>query len=187
MRLLVAVTLLAALLSANETSAQVVNGDFSLGAAGWTTAGDLEVYRIVFPQPGVDGHVSVEQLKPAGAQSVACIEQTIHCNDPASDLGCAITVDYKVPNVPPESSIIVSIRVDGNELVGAVHPFLTEGKRLSGTVTKGTHQVQICFHGEGAGAAAQFDTVDLSTLLPSLPLSWSAIKARHASGPLAER
>ena len=181
MRLLVAVSLLAALLVARESSAQIVNGDFSLGAAGWTTIGDPGVYSIVFPEPGVDGHVSLEQLKAADPQSVACIEQTVHCDDLENDAGCAITIDYKVPNVPPESAIIVSIRVDGQEVVGATHPFLTEWKRLTGTVGKGTHQVQICFHGEAQGAAAQFDRANLFVIVPTLPLSWSGIKARYAS------
>lgn len=168
--------------------AQVQNGTFESGGAGWTAElPPAWVGRggasITFPATGghPDGHVLLRS--PIGnSHGEACVRQTFTCADPG---GCTLSIDYRHGWI--DSSALsgrVKIYFDGQQaFVSApanTQPWTTECFNI---VAPGTYELALCLDVSAGNNwwEAAFDTVvpaDCMGTVSDTKASWGTLKSR---------
>ena len=151
------------LILGGSAAAQINNGDFSAGGAGWTVAspGGFWVVEFLPVDGNPDGHAHMHS--PFGnSEGEACISQVFDCGTPGDPGVCGITLDYRHETW------------DSGPLAGRVRVFL-DGQLVHTSPSEdvqpwttielstpcGTHEIALCLQVDAGnnGWDAGFDNV----------------------------
>lgn len=164
---------------AQESGAQIINGDFRNGSEGWVAKhgdGSAGSHGVRFPDPGVDGVVVFGFEGVTGYSS--SIEQEFDCSEPS---GCLLSVDYRETHASYlHASAYFAIVVDGvTRFSKAARPrFVLNWETHETPVAAGHHVLRLVVNTYPA-AVAQIDNVRLRAApVPVEAVSWGGIKGR---------
>jgi len=178
LRLLPVLILIAIPLSA---SAQIDNGDFELGDAGWSVINPVN-WVIDFPNAGGNPEGYAQIHSPFGnSGGTGCISQVFDCGVPDPLNVCEIEFDYRSENWDANSNAgRVQVFVDGVLKYQAPESDQIDWTHIMFNVECGRHQIDLCLNVDDGnnGWIACFDNVTAECMTPvqTAPGSWGIIK-----------
>lgn len=164
--------------------AQVQNGDFENGGAGWVVDPPPPGWTVDFPPAGGNPNGRAAITSPFGnSQGEACIRQSFQCSSPGAGDSCNISFDYRLESIDAAPfSGRVRVLVDGVEMyVSAPTDFPgIPWTSVSITVPCGQHEIALCLQVdiENNGWQASFDNVraECRGTVPTRPRTWGDVK-----------
>ena len=102
LRLLATLVITFALCLPTLAFAQVQNGDFENGGAGWVVDPPPPGWTVDFPPAGGNPNGRAAITSPFGnSQGEACIRQGFQCSSPGAGGSCNISFDYRLESIVP--------------------------------------------------------------------------------------
>jgi len=180
------ILLILGLLTAGGALAQISNGDFEAGSAGWSLSAPSGWSIGVLPggNPGDHGHIQSPWGNSAGT---ACFEQVFQCGeeDPTGVSDCIITFDYYLHNLDASSgSGRINVLIDGNvEFSSPPGADWMDWISITLRVPCGLHSIALCLEvdPQNNGWEAGFDNVfsECADSTPTAGSDWSTVKSLY--------
>jgi hypothetical protein len=138
-----ALSLIALVLVADGTFADVMNGEFDNGSSDWTPVAPPG-WTVTFPAAGGNpGAYAAIQSPFSGPGGMGCIIQTFYCSQPGDEGSCTIGFDYSLAPIdagPGTGHIVIDI--DGIQSIVATGD--TPWSTVTYVVPCGLHVLQLC-------------------------------------------